>query len=284
MNILLMDTETTGLNPKKSYIISNGSILYNDVTKEYSEFYEELNWDLIFSNFIIPEDTIKVHGITQDRLTKDGLDPIKSMSNFYKWIVNFCKENEEKGDSSCNSRLNTVVAFNLSYDLNMFISNLKFLSSNFCNNSATNDENRDNVNKLLDLFTKEYSFGLVNVDDPNSNKPLFIDSLIIDRIFNFEVDGEKVYHDLQSVGERYGIPEDPNAHNAIADTRRTFEVFKIQINEVKENQEDFDQNFENRLIRRYNRNQSYWKKVDGLDYLANKMCAVTGGVVRSEYN
>lgn len=277
MNILFVDTETTGLKPEKSFILTNGSILYNSESKKYDEFYEVLNWDMLLSNFNIPEDTIKVHGITKDIMHDEGINPITSMSNYYKWIYKFCKD-------STSGKLDVVVAFNLSYDLNMFISNLKFLSEKFCSgNFETITSERNNLNYLLYLFSKEYIYGNLSPNDPNANKPLFIDSLFIDRIFNFEVDGEKVYHDLQTVGERYNIPVDPDAHNAIADTRRTFKVFLIQMDELQNKYNvQIDQKLESRLIRGYKRNQDYWKKgKDALDYLANNMNAVTGGIIKN---
>lgn len=292
MNILLVDTETTGLKPDISYILSNGSIIFNTVTGEKEEFYEVLDWDNLLTNFTIPEDTIKVHGITEKVMHDEGINPINSMSNYYNWIKSFCSKPEHlpKDNPSSNWKLDVVVAFNLSFDLNMFISNLKFLSEKIKLNNTSGIENNlnpidiDNINSLLDLFLKEYMIGELNPNDPNLDKPLFIDSLIIDRIFNFEVDGEKVYHDLQTVGERYGIPEDVNAHNAIADTRRTYEVFKIQMKEIEEHNEHLNHKFENRLIKRYKKNQDYWKKGgNGLDYLANNMNAVRGGRLREQY-
>ena len=283
MNVLLWDTETTGLDPSKAFIISNGSVLWNSETGKVSEFYEELNWFLILGkNFTIPQATIDVHGITEEALQRNGIDPVTSMSNFYKWIKDFC------GDE----KLNVCAAFNLPYDLNMFKSNLllmvNVLKKRFYSNvdgsinenlSIENceDENIktrlqefENVEKLLDLFSR--SGDTYNIET-ESNKPLFIDSLIIDQIFHFEVDGEKVPHNLDAVGNRYGFPTDPNAHNAIYDTRRTFEVFKLQLKELKEehNIDILNPSFEARLKRRYDRNQDYWKKSNGLDYFANRM-------------
>lgn len=261
MNILLFDVETTGLKPRKSFILSNGAVLYNTETKEVSEFYEVLNWKKIMGNFYIPEDTIKVHGITEDIMEKEGIHPLKSMSNFYKWIESFTISN--------NGKLDVCVAFNLPFDLNMYISNLKYLKEMYCKNFEVNDQESDNITNLLSLLSKKY----LN-DDEIDDKPLFIDCMIIDQIFHFEVDGEKVSHNLDAVGNRYGLLSDPNAHNAIADTRRMFEVFKIQLNEIKEKGLELNQKLETRLIKRYNRNQDYWgKKSDELDYLATEMVA-----------
>lgn len=260
MKYLLFDTETTGLNARKSFILSIGAILYDSETNEKSEFYKVLNWKKIMNNFYIPEDTIKVHGITLETLDKKGEHPLNVMSDFIKWINEFC--------DCC--RLDSIVAFNIPFDLNMMISNLKYLIDVYCSNFEHDSILESNTINLLNLLTRRYHEEL-------NNHPLIIDSLVIDRIFHFEVDGEKVSHNLQAVGERYGIPEDPNAHNAIADTRRTLEVFKIQLNELKDLGIEVDQKFEDRLIRKYNREQEYrgWnKKPDAVDYLAEKMVAV----------
>lgn len=253
MNILLFDLETTGLNPRKSFILSNGAILYNTETKEVKEFYELINWKNILSNFYIPEDTIKVHKITEEFMEKEGLSPLQSMSNFYNFIKNFIKDDV----------LDACVAFNLPYDLNMFISNIKYLKQ-YCENFDILDDDYSNICNLLNLFSKS---------ENSENNTLFIDSLIIDQIFHFEVDGEKVRHDLDSVGQRYGLLSDPNAHNAIADTRRMFEVFKVQLNEIKEKNIELNTEFENRLFKKYKRNQDLWKKKDSLDYFGQDMVA-----------
>ena len=264
MKYLLFDTETTGLNPKKSFILSIGAIMYDSKTNNISEFYKVLNWKQIMSNFYIPEDTIKIHGLTQDILDKEGEHPLKVMSDFITWIDDFVHSED------LNSNLDAIVAFNIPFDLNMMISNLKYLNEIYCPNFEHDFKFESNSKNLLYLLTRKYH------EDIGSH-PLIIDSLLIDRIFHFEVDGEKVSHNLQAVGERYNIPEDPNAHNAIADTRRTLKVFKIQLEELKEKNIDINQDFETRLIKSFNRVQEYrgWnKKADAVDYLAENMCSV----------
>lgn len=264
MNILLFDVETTGLNPRRSHVISNGAILYNTVTGEKSEFYEVVNWNSEIPNFKIPEDTIKVHGITEEIMIQEGIHPLKSFSNFYNFINSFIEKSVQNGGSN---KLDACVAFNLPFDLNMYKSNLLYLEKKYCKSLVLDDEDRINIKNLLELFTKDY----YKKDD---SKPLFIDSLIIDQIFHFEVDGEKVRHDLDSVGNRYGFESDPNAHNAIADTRRTYEVFKLQLQEIEEKGLKLDSTFEERLMKKYNRNQEYYKKKQSLDYFSANMGAV----------
>lgn len=261
MNILLFDVETTGLKPEKSFILSNGAIIYNTETKEISEFYEVLNWKKIFgNNFTIPEDVIKIHGITDEIMIKEGIHPLESMSNFYKFII-----------KNCNF-VDVFVAFNIPFDLNMYVSNLKYLNEkyNVLKESVTPEEILyvNNTNILLESIIKDSS--------SNSFKSLFIDAMIIDQIFHFEHDGEKVKHNLDNVGNRYLLFPDENAHNAIADTRRMLEIFKFQIKEIKEKGLELNQIFEDRLIKKYDRNQAYWgkTKAQSLDYLARYMVAV----------
>lgn len=263
MNILLFDVETTGLKPQKSFILSNGALLYNTETGKTSEFYEVLNWKQIMSNFYIPEDTIAVHGITENEMISSGIHPLTSMSNFYNWIKDFTADNSGK--------INVCVAFNLPFDLNMYVSNLKYLVNMYCKNFAVDSTEAENCKELLNIFTKDYS----KENTEESDEILFIDSMIVDQIFHFEVDGEKVYHNLDAVGNRYGLLSDPNAHNAIADTRRMFEVFKIQLQEIENKGLSLNQKFENRLIKRFNRNNDLWKKKDSLDYLATNMKAAS---------
>lgn len=265
MNILLFDTETTGLKPQRSFIISNGAVLWNTETGAVSEFYEVLNWKLIFENFSIPEDTIKVHGITDEIMESEGIHPLKSMSNFYRWIMEFVGNGVDENGRP--SRLDANVAFNLPFDQNMYTSNLKCLCNMYGKNFAANSNEAIDTINLLSLFTKDYG-------ENDDGKPLFIDAMIIDQIFHFEVDGEKVRHDLDSVGNRYGLLSDPNAHNAIADSRRTFKVFKIQLKEIEERGLALDSAFEARLMKKYQRNQEYWGKGrEGLDYLGKNMVA-----------
>lgn len=252
MKHLLFDTETTGLDPKTSFIIENGAILYDDETQEEKRFNNLLNWGLIYKGFTTAS-TVHVHKITDERLQKEGIHPLKAFADFYDFIKNF-------GD------LDVICAFNIAYDHNMMISNLL----NLIENSKEDSEDLGKCIKLLKLLQKSYEN-----DDPN--KILFFDCMIFDRLFHFEVNHEKVRHNLEDVGLRYDIPADPNAHNALADTERTLKIYKIQLEELKEHNIALDKHMEERMIKQYKRNQEKWaKKKDNsnaIDYLAFEMTA-----------
>ena len=265
MNVLLFDVETTGLKPGKSYIVSNGVLIYNTETGKVSKFYEVLNWKMIFPSFSIPEEVIKIHGISDEIMVNEGIHPLKSMSNFYKFIKDFVAD----------GMVDVFVAFNLPFDLNMYMSNLKYLNEKYSNSMnivcGENYEDSENIVNLLGMITKGS-----NYSGDGAKNSLFIDSMIIDQIFHFEFDGEKVRHHLDAVGNRYGLFSDPNAHNAMADTERMFKIFKIQMEEIAEKGLALDETFEARLIKKYDRNQAYWgkSKDQSLDYLAKSMVAV----------
>ena len=256
-NHFLFDVETTGLKPEKDYTISIGVDMYNNITNKKENFYELLNWKLLngFKNFEIPEDTIKVHGITNEIMMKDGLNPIVVYSHLLNFILNFIKDSESKN-------MDVIVAFNLPFDLNMTKYNLKFLID-YCNDT----NNYENIKPYVDLVPdlKEL-YDLFSKNDKN----FFIDSLIVDRIFHFEVEGEKVHHNLRDVGLRYGLEEDQNAHNAMSDTDRMLDIYKCQLNEIYERGLSIDQKFEDRLKKKYDRIQTVvYKKKQSLDYLGN---------------
>ena len=260
MNVLLFDVETTGLDPKKSYIISIGAILFkkNNETgeSEIKEFTRFLNWNNFIKNFEVPEDTIKIHHITNEFLKTNGIDPFLAFKELRDFIVENIGSLDHLYD---NLYLN--MAFNLPYDLNMFHSNLKKLL-NLPIDESGNDSclYRQEISELLDILTK--------IED-NKNK-LFIDPLIIDRLLHFEVDGVKVKHNLDAVGKRYGIPEDENAHDALADTRRMLKIWEKQILELNDLEIALDEKFEGRLKRAYERQEAKYKSRNrlSLDYFA----------------
>lgn len=263
-NVLLFDVETTGLNPRKSFILSIGAILakvdYDKATNiENKEFYGLINWKLINKNFEIPEDTVKVHGLTQELLDKEGKHPVHLFGSFY----DFLKENP----------IDIFCAFNLGYDQNMFRSNLLFMEDYLEKHINEYDiEFYEKIKNLSNMFKKAYI-------DEKVNKSIFFDSMTYDKIFHFEVDGVKVKHGLDAVGRRYNIPSDPNAHNAIADTRRLYEIFKIQLKEISEMENvEIDAFMERRIIVKYDRENDYYRRINPrnipLDYLGFNMTKV----------
>lgn len=266
MNFLTYDTETTGLDPHISFIISLGAIVNEDSNK----FYSLINWKRINEKFSCEKgsaavaNAFSVHKITDAEL-QEAPHPIKAFSDFYSFIMR-CTNNEP---------LDCMCGFNITYDQNMMMSNLKFLS-NFIEkldsfNTNDFDENdAENCLKLQIMFEKSYN----NVD----NKTIFYDCMVYDMIYHYEVNFEKVKHNLNDVGLRYGFPEDENAHNALSDVERTLKIFLKQMEELDAEGITIDQNLEDRFIRVYNRNKEKYnanrtniKPENNLDYLGMLM-------------
>ncbi len=234
---LLFDVESTGFDPKKDHILSIGAVLYNDKNGKTSEYYQYLDWTQLFKNFTIPESSTQVHKITVEKLKKEGVHPAEAFEKMADWVEKFMVESGE--ETLCN------LAFNIPFDLNFMHSNLLYMINN----------GYYGCRRLKNILTKD-------------EKTLFIDPLVIDRILHFEVDGVKVAHNLQAVGERYGIPVDENAHDALADTRRTLFVWKRQMEELADLGIAINEDFEARLARGYVRNEERFKNRRSLDYFA----------------
>ena len=263
-NWLLFDVETTGLKSYKDPVLSIGAILWNQETNRSSEFYRLLDWTRIPRfNLHIPEETKKIHGITINMLHNDShsYHPAEVMSQMYQWI----SDNLHKDDFN----LTGLVAFNSPFDINMMRSSLQYLINKYQItdepgggyhdddvNLTTLDIER--MNKLYAAFTKYRENG-------TKSSVLFIDSLSIDRIFHFEEDGIKLRHNLEDVGNRYGLDPNEHAHNAMYDTRRLFSVFVKQLEEMSEKGITIDESFETRLEKKSEREQSRFRN-GGMQY------------------
>lgn len=246
---MLFDVETTGLKPESSNILSIGAVIIDRENKEPDkEFYAVLDWSDLISNFYIPEDTISVHGIDLNRMKKEGKRADLAFIDFFKFI-------EDNTGFGSESILKSVVAFNLSFDMNMIRANLLSVLKN------RYSDNIQSISSLLKIFTKD-----------ENDEVLFIDSMTYDRLFNFEVDGVKVRHNIEDVGRRYGLEENEDAHNALEDTKRLAELYKLQLSEMKERGLEEDSDLERRLINSYNRHQErFGKGRKYLDYLGLKV-------------
>lgn len=234
------DTETNGLRSKVDNAISIGGTFWNN-QKEYvvgnGDFERFLNWKLIKKNFTIPEDTIKVHGITMEILEAKGENPVKVYIDLYDCLISY--------------QVEIINGFNLPFDLNMVYGDLDELIG------LGLDTVDRKLQKLLDLLTKDKFNG--------ENNLLFIDSLIIDRIFRATVDGLKVRHSLADATSHYQIVNE-GAHDALFDTHATVQLVYKQIQDLGSRGIEFDDDLENRLIRKYIRSQEYYKKLRGKEY------------------
>lgn len=255
LNILSFDTETSGLNPRESFIISLGVVMYNHVNKNQEEFYCLIDWSKIFPNFWIGNDTIKVHGLTNEYVKANGLNPNDAMKKFVEFISNA---------ESSNGNIEYINGFNLGFDINMMIANLLCLHGYNTANSIDNQY----VEFLLDLFRTR-----------RNESVLPIDSMLFDIIYHFEINGQKVKHNLSDVGLRYNIKEDEHAHNSLADTKRTVEILKHQLDECNDLGCEFNNEFVRRQINSYNIRQKmfarYGKAGNDMDFLGETMVATT---------
>lgn len=268
MNWLIFDVETTGLKYNKDYVLSKGAILLNQESGRTSEFYELFDWTMVEDiNFSIPEESIEIHGIDEYILisSENSYHPVKTISHLHRWIEDFMDENDEKDRS-----INGIVAFNSSYDISMMRSNLQWLSNKYPVNEEPGggyeDENIslssldiDRLNYILSLFTKY------------ENGPLFIDSRMIEVIFNFEKDGIKLRHNLEEVGLRYGLGENEQAHHAIYDVRRLVEIFKRQLDLLESKSIVMDKKFETRLAKKWQRENERFRNRGDEDYYGLKV-------------
>lgn len=273
MKVLLFDTETTGLDPRKSYVISIGAIMYDTETEKVDEFYRVLNWyeiqEHLNINFEIPDFITKINGFNKEKLISEGINPVKAFADFYDFIV------ENVDSQNIKKHLNVCSAWNLPFDVNMVKSNLLFLQE-YNRDFKTNPVDGYKILELIDDFNKSYR---INSD----NSILFIDNKLIDNIYHSEIDPKtkkKISHSLQKVGERYNIEEDPNAHNALADTRRLFDIWKIHKKELDDKNINIDSEFEDLLIVEYRKQQAIYKKKEkkngyysdsSLDYFSYNM-------------
>lgn len=251
MNHLIKDTETSGLNPKKSFIISLGAVHYNDKNDSQDEFYHLCNWKLIYPNFTA-NSTYHIHKITDEELQCYGLHPLDFFAKFYDFIIK-------------NNYFDVLVAFNIPFDLNILMSNLLNLSQN-------TKESSEQIEKIDELITLLRQCG-------NEKRKFYVyDCMIYDRIFHFEVNYRKPKHNLEDVGLRYGIPIDEFAHNSLADAKRTLQIYKNQLQELKQNNITINAHLEQRFVKQFERNKDRWHKrntYENINYFAKDMVAAT---------
>lgn len=108
MKILLFDTETTGL-PKSREPSSKGpnvwphivSISWVILDVDTNKIEKERSYIIKPANWVIPDDSIRIHGITQEKAMREGVDLAKVLGEFLA----------EKYD--------ILVAHNLEFDYNV---------------------------------------------------------------------------------------------------------------------------------------------------------------------
>ncbi len=117
MKIVIFDTETTGLIPKDfqnldecPYMLQLGSIMYDTTNNQIINTINDIV--KIPDNVVIPEESIKIHNITRERIKKEGVNIQEILTKF----------NEQIKDCDL------VVAHNLEYDLNII--NYEYMRNN----------------------------------------------------------------------------------------------------------------------------------------------------------
>ena len=92
MKIIVFDTETTGLpedikaSTEKTelwpYIVQFSWLIYDDVTKKVSNINNHII--KLPDNIEIPEDSVRIHGITNERMKSEGKPILHILKNFTK--------------------------------------------------------------------------------------------------------------------------------------------------------------------------------------------------------
>ena len=115
MKLLILDTETTGLPRKMVSALTQAenwphlvSISWIVMESDTNKILERKNYVIKPNGWIIPEDSIKIHGITQDFAEKYGADLSDIMKGFLE--VEF----------------DMMIAHNLNYDENVIVNAIKW--------------------------------------------------------------------------------------------------------------------------------------------------------------
>lgn len=195
MNVIIFDTETTGLDAKRNSMVSLGAV---DPNRPDDTFYEECQ---IFDGAEINPDALKVNGFNAEQITDKTKQTLKDLYlKFEKYV------NDHNADM--------LSGFNISrFDL-------KFLA-----NTAKR------YNLPWNLPTKY--FDLKNdFEDMIYNNPTFSDLKIqIDRLFppkSGNVEPEKInYISLNRALKYFGIEDEPRPHNALGGAKYATELYGL---------------------------------------------------------
>jgi DNA polymerase III epsilon subunit-like protein len=177
--ICFVYTETTGLHntikpvSKKELFAFARMVSLNYIIGSIKdmEFIEENRVRTIIKprSMVIPEETIKYHGITQEYATKHGIDPEQVVKNFIKDIKNVDIMVSHNVDFHLKTILAEAVRYNIMIDLTNYI---VIDTINFAHNEGfmklrdlavklkvkdISDKNEDNVEIIGNVFFKLYS-------------------------------------------------------------------------------------------------------------------------------
>jgi DNA polymerase III subunit epsilon len=77
---MVIDTETTGLNPETDRVVEIGAAIFNG-----GVYIHGINY-LLKTDVPIPPEVSAINGISQEKLDKEGLDPKLSISRIFSYI------------------------------------------------------------------------------------------------------------------------------------------------------------------------------------------------------
>jgi len=165
MRVLVFDTETTGLPKTKiinpdtlnlwPYIVQFSYVIYDTILNDIVETCDSIV--KLEHGITIPEDSIKIHGITNESSQKNGIDVDLILEDFFYHLRN----------------VDLLVGHNVSFDVNMIkVELLRTIYANHLNNSE--DEIKDikyNLHFLTNYkniyCTMEGSVDLCNIKSIN---------------------------------------------------------------------------------------------------------------------
>ncbi len=191
--MIVLDTETTGLNSKYDDIIDLGAIL---VKKENGEIkiIDTIN-SLIKTNKKIPDNIVELTHITNELLEKDGENKLDVINKF----VSFLNNDEKKIIATYNAN------FDLSF-LRYFLKGYKFNNLDFLD-IMTIYKDRAAYPIKLEVAVTHY-----NLDDKVKNSHRALDDTyacfeVLKAMSNEKSDIDK-YINLFGYNKKYGIPKE----------------------------------------------------------------------------
>jgi DNA polymerase III epsilon subunit-like protein len=192
MHILFFDTETTGLPRTK--ILDGGNLHLWPYIVQFSYIILDITSNKLIkvkdaiikipSDIIIPEETIKIHGITNE-MSEKGTTIETIMDEFFADILN----------------IDLMVAHNLSFDLNMIKCELLRLVKDNSNPTKYNYYFNEIINFKKMYCTMQESIDLCNIEAKykNGNKYIKFPKLVELYEKLFETAPKKLHNSLNDV-------------------------------------------------------------------------------------
>lgn len=217
MNVLILDTETSGLSNSKNvkpetvhlwpFIVQFSYIIINLETYEIVKLYDSIV--KVKSYNVISEESIKLHGITNE------ISLLKGQSK-NAVLTEFCNDIEN---------VDLIVAHNMNFDLSVVkVEMMRLISEEKDQNKKQQfEQNLDKISKLTNLYcTMQESIDLCKIEKENSRGKYF------------------KFPSLLELHKKLFNKEPKNLHNSLNDiliTLRCFIKMKHDIDIVEVNSE-----------------------------------------------